>query len=72
MPIREVRKAIEGEMMRIRNNNDFVLLLTLILGVLVAFYGRTYLGEYLGVDLWSQAHLQDASSFHGTLDVPGI
>jgi hypothetical protein len=58
--------------MRIRNNNDFVLLLTLILGVLVAFYSRTYLGEYLGMDRWSQAHPQDASSFHGTLDIPDI
>ena len=33
--------------MRIRNNNDFVLLLTLTLGVLVAFYGRIYLSEYV-------------------------
>jgi hypothetical protein len=33
--------------MRIRNNNDFVLLLTLILGVLVVFYSRIYLGEYV-------------------------
>ena len=33
--------------MRIRNNNDFVLLLTLILGVLVAFYGRIHLSEYV-------------------------
>ncbi len=32
--------------MRIRNNNDFVLLSALILGVLVAFYSRIYLGEY--------------------------
>ena len=33
--------------MRVRNNNDFVLLLTLILGVLVAFYGRIHLSEYV-------------------------
>jgi hypothetical protein len=33
--------------MRIRNNNDFVCLLTLILGALVAFYSRIYLSKYV-------------------------
>lgn len=49
--------------MRIRNNNYFVFLLALVLGVLVlvAFYGRTYVGEYMAVGLWSQAHPRDVS-----------
>lgn len=47
--------------MRIRNNNDFVLLLILILGVLVAFYGRIYLGGrvFLGPEPYPYA--QEAS-----------
>lgn len=47
--------------MRIRNNNDFVLLLTLILGVLVAFYSRIYLGGrvFLGPEAYS--YLQEAT-----------
>ncbi len=47
--------------MRIRNNNEFVLLLTLILGVLIAFYGRFYLGEYIHVDPEAQPYLQEAT-----------
>jgi hypothetical protein len=47
--------------MRIRNNNHFVFLLALVLGVLVAFYSRTYVGEYMAADLWSQAHPRDVS-----------
>ncbi len=45
--------------MRIRNNNHFVFLLALVLGVLVTFYGRTY--EYMAAGLWSQAHPRDVS-----------
>ena len=48
-------------MMRIRNNNNFVLLLTLILGVLVAFYGRTYLGGYVYPNPEPEPYLQQVS-----------
>jgi len=46
--------------MRIRNNNNFVLLLTLILGVLVAFYSRIYLGGDVFVGPEPHSYLQQA------------
>lgn len=46
--------------MRIRNDNDLVLMLTLILGVLVAFYSRIYLGEHVFVSPELHSYLQQA------------
>ncbi len=47
--------------MRIRNNNDLVLLLTLILVVLVAFYDRIYLGGHVFVGPEPYPYSQEAS-----------
>ncbi len=46
--------------MCIRNNNDFVLLLTLILGVLVAFHSRIYLGGHVIVGPEPYSYSQEA------------
>jgi len=47
--------------MRIRNNNVFVLLLALLLGVLVAFYSRIGPAGYIGEVYWAQSYSQHAS-----------
>lgn len=46
--------------MRIRNDN-FIFLLAFALAVLVSFYSRSYLGEYVRVGAELQPYLQAAS-----------
>ena len=47
--------------MRIRNNNVFVFLLALILGVLIAFYSRVGPASYMGAAYQTHSYLQHTS-----------